>query len=123
MISLINRNSFWFFISIASLILYLLPLMIYGENNYIRVHDNLDITVPSLKILANSGMIFSNSMEIIPNMMGGLPRLVYGSEFNYLLWLFVFFKPFVAMVINEVLMHTTASVSYTHLTLPTIYSV
>jgi hypothetical protein len=85
--------------------------MIFGENNYIRVHDNLDITVPSLKILANSGMIFSSSMESIPNMMGGLPRLVYGSEFNYLLWLFVFFKPFVAMAINEVLMHTIAYLS------------
>lgn len=106
--SLINRNGFWFFIGIAALMLYLLPLIIYGESNYIRVHDNLDITVPSLKILANSGMIFAGSMEIIPNMMGGLPRLVYGSEFNYLLWLFIFFKPFTAMMINEILTHCIA---------------
>lgn len=106
--NIINRNSFWFFICITALILYLLPFIIYGENNYIRVHDNLDITVPSLKILANSGMIFAGSMEIVPNMMGGLPRLVYGSEFNYLLWLFVFFKPFTAMFINEILIHFVA---------------
>jgi hypothetical protein len=106
--NLINRNDFWFFISISAIFLYLLPLVVYGEHNYIRVHDNLDITVPSLKILANSGMIFSSSMEIIPNMMGGLPRLVYGSEFNYLLWLFVFFKPFTAMFINEILIHFVA---------------
>ncbi len=111
MISLINRNSFWFFISITALILYLLPLMIYGESNYVRIHDNLDITVPSLKILANSGMIFSSSMEIIPNMMGGLPRLTYGSEFNYLLWLFVFLKPFNAMLVNEIVMHSIAYVA------------
>lgn len=108
MISLLSHNRFWFFISITVLGLYLLPLVIYGENNYIRVHDNLDITVPLLKILANSGMIFSGSMETIPNMMGGLPRLVYGSEFNYLLWLFVFFKPFMAMLINEIIIHCVA---------------
>ncbi|MGA9045332.1 DUF6044 family protein [Sulfuricurvum sp.] len=108
MIHLSNRNALWFFISISALFLYLLPLVVYGENNYIRVHDNLDITVPSLKILAQSGMIFSNSMEIVPNMMGGLPRLVYGSEFNYLLWLFVFFKPFTAMFINEIFIHFVA---------------
>ncbi|MFH0710518.1 MAG: DUF6044 family protein [Pseudomonadota bacterium] len=109
--TLIERNGFWFFISFATLVLYLLPLLLYGENLYIRIHDNLDITVPSLKILAHSGMIFAGSMEIIPNMMGGLPRLVYGSEFNYLLWLFVFFKPFTAMLMNEVLIHCVAYVS------------
>ncbi|MCX6061691.1 MAG: DUF6044 family protein [Campylobacterales bacterium] len=109
--NVLNRNDFWFFVSITALVLYLLPLMIYGENNYIRIHDNLDITVPLLKILANSEMIFAGSMEIIPNMMGGLPRLVYGSEFNYLLWLFVFFKPFMAIAINEVLIHMISYLS------------
>jgi hypothetical protein len=111
MIKLHSRHGFWVLISIATLVLYLLPLVVHGEHNYIRVHDNLDITVSSLKILANSGMIFSDSMAIIPNMMGGLPRLVYGSEFNYLLWLFVFLKPFMAMMINEIIIHIVAYVS------------
>jgi hypothetical protein len=111
MIKLHSRNGFWVLISIATLVLYLLPLVVHGEHNYIRVHDNLDITVSSLKILANSGMIFSDSMAIIPNMMGGLPRLVYGSEFNYLLWLFIFLKPFMAMMINEIIIHIVAYVS------------
>ncbi len=109
--NLIEQERFWWFFSFLALGLYLIPLILFGESLYIRIHDNLDITVPSLKILANSGMIFAGSMEIIPNMMGGLPRLSYGSEFNYLLWLFVFFKPFMAMAINEVLMHIIAYVS------------
>ncbi|HEX5329318.1 DUF6044 family protein, partial [Sulfuricurvum sp.] len=108
---LYEYKSFLFFISFTTLLLYLVPLVLYGETNYIRVHDNLDIMVPTLKILANSGMIFSGSSEIIPNMMGGLPRLVYGSEFNYLLWLFFFFKPFTAIVINEIMIHLIAYVS------------
>ncbi|MDD2828571.1 MAG: DUF6044 family protein [Sulfuricurvum sp.] len=108
---LVERKRFWFFISSITLTLYLLPLILYGESNYIRIHDNLDITVPMLNILAHSGKIFSGSMEIIPNMMGGLPRLVYGSEFNYLLWLFFFFKPFTALIINEIMIHIVAYVS------------
>ena len=107
----VEHKFFWFFISSITLTLYLLPLLLYSEANYIRIHDNLDITVPMLKILAHSGMIHSGSMEIIPNMMGGLPRLVYGSEFNYLLWLFYFFEPFSVILINEVLIHSVAYVS------------
>lgn len=111
MIQLLHRNNFWVFLSFITLFLYLLPLILYGENLYIRVHDHLDITVPTLKILAHSGMIFAPSMEIVPNMMGGLPRLVYGSEFNYLLWLFFFFKPFTAIVLNEIMIHCIAYLS------------
>jgi len=111
MIQLLQRNVFWVSISFITLFLYLFPLIYYGENLYIRVHDYLDITVPTLKILAHSGMIFAPSMEIVPNMMGGLPRLVYGSEFNYLLWLFFFFKPFTAIVINEIMIHCIAYLS------------
>lgn len=70
--------------------------------------DNLDIIFPGLKTLVSSGSIFASSSTIIPNMMGGLPRLVYGSEFNIYVWLFYFFPPFIAFTINETLMHLGA---------------
>lgn len=110
-ISMIEKNRFWTLFSAGVLLLYLLPLVVYGENLYIRIHDNLDIMVPMLKILGQSGMIFSDSMAIIPNMMGGLPRLVYGSEWNYLVWLFFFFKPITAIIINEIVIHSVAYIS------------
>ncbi len=72
------------------------------------IYDNLDSNVVWLKILAESGMIFADNNAVIPNMMNGLPRLSYGSEFNVLLWLYYFFSPITAYTINEVLIHTVA---------------
>jgi hypothetical protein len=85
--------------------LYLFPLYFYGEGAQIQIFDNLDIVFPVLKVLTSNGFIFAPSDTIIPNMMGGLPRLVYGTEFNVYVWLFYFFPPFVAFTINETLIH------------------
>lgn len=90
------------------ILFYLLPFFLYGENIYIGHFDNLDSNIVWLKILAESGKIFASSSAIIPNMMDGLPRLSYGSEFNFLLLLFVLFKPFTVYVINEALLHIVA---------------
>lgn len=96
------------FLSLAILVFYLSPLFIDGEDLYIMTFDNLDSNIVWLKILAQSGMLFADSNTIIPNMMGGLPRHTYGSEFNAMVWFFYFFPPFTAYIINEVLMHTVA---------------
>jgi hypothetical protein len=88
---------------------YLFPL--FSSVIYTETFDNLDSTVIWMKLLAESGEIFSDSSAIIPNMMNGLPRISYGSEFNMLLWLYKFFGPEAAFRINEFLIHTTAFVS------------
>ena len=95
-------------IALTILVIYLAPLLIYGQDLYFQPYDNLDSNVIWYKILAQSGMIFSDSNAIIPNMMGGLPRHSYGSEFNVMLWLFYFFTPFTAIVINEIVIHVVA---------------
>ena len=87
------------------LTLYFMPYFLYGQDVYVRVFDNLDANVVWYKVLAHSGKIFADSMAIIPNMMGGLPRLSYGSEFNVILWLYYFFDDFTAYVINDVFIH------------------
>jgi len=96
------------YLSISVLIYYLAPYFIHGQNLYISAYDNLDSTVVMNKILAQSGMIFADSNAIVPNMMGGLPRHTYGSEFSVILWLYYFFSPFTAYVINDVFMHLVA---------------
>lgn len=98
-------------LAVAFLLFYLAPLLMYGQNLYFQIFDNLDSVIVWMKVLAESGMIFADSNAIIPNMMGGLPRHTYGSEFNALLWLFYFFPPFTAYLINEILMHSVAFVS------------
>ena len=53
-------------------------------------------------------MIFADNNAIIPNMMSGLPRSSYFGEFDILLWLYYFFEPKTAFIINEVLIHLVA---------------
>lgn len=103
--NLLNNERFLFLFSILAVELYLFPLYFFGQGAQVQIFDNLDIVFPVLKTLVSSGLIFAPSDTIIPNMMGGLPRLVYGTEFNVYVWLFYFFPPFVAFTINETLIH------------------
>lgn len=103
-----NRNGL-FFLGLVIVIIYLIPL--FRHPLYISIFDILDSTIPQLKILAHSGKMFADNQAIIPNMMNGLPRSVYGSEFNVLLWLNYFFTPEVAYIINQLFIHVVAYVS------------
>ncbi|WP_345989440.1 DUF6044 family protein [Sulfurimonas sp. HSL1-2] len=85
--------------------LYLLPLWVTGDRLYILVFDNLDSPILLFKVLAESHQLFAPSMEIIPNMMSGLPRLSFGSEYNVQVWLYLLFSPFLAYQINLTLVH------------------
>jgi hypothetical protein len=109
-ISKINRTllckRFWIFISIVVMGIYLYPLLL--PDIHVPVYDNLDSTVIWNKILVESGKIFAPNSEIVPNMMNGLPRASYGSEFDVQLWLYYFFSPKVAYIINELLIHIIA---------------
>ena len=107
-VSLMEKKAFFLFFGLMIILFYLMPFFLYGEKVFIGQYDNLDSNIVWLKILAESGRIFAPSNAIIPNMMGGLPRLSYNSELSFFLLLFVLFKPFTVYVINEVLMHVVA---------------
>ena len=85
---------------------YLYPL--FSGHLHTPAYDNLDSSVVWTKILAESGEIFASSSTTIPNMMSGLPRSIYGSEFNFILSLYYFFEPQTAFIINELLIHIIA---------------
>jgi len=99
-------DKLWATLSFILLGWYLSPL--FYHTFYVPIYDNLDSNVVWFKILAESGMIFSDSNATIPNMMNGLPRSSYGSEFNLLLWLYYFFEPKTAYIINEISIHLIA---------------
>ena len=84
---------------IAALIviaLYLTPLYGLGENAPTLVHDNLDSNVGWFTTLANSGQLFGPMDVTIPQVMNGIPRNSFGSEFNVIQWLYLFFEPYTA---------------------------
>lgn len=100
------NQKLWLGISFFILFLYLLPLLL--SNLHVPTYDNLDSNVIWYKILAESGKILAQNNVIIPNMMNGIPRLSYSSEFDLLLWLYYFFSPHTAYVINEICIHLIA---------------
>ena len=91
------------YISSIILFLYLAPLLIFWNEIPALIHDNLDSNVIWWKILARSDKAFAKSDAIIPNMMNGLPRVSYGSEFNFMILFFYLFPPLVAYMINLIL--------------------
>lgn len=107
----INPKALYPGAALLLLALYLLPLLIYGGALNILVFDNLDSNVVWYKILAESGKIFAPNSAIISNMMGGLPRAAFGTEFDALLWLYYFLTPIHAYIANELIMHLVAFAS------------
>jgi len=105
---LIQNEKLWILLSAFVLLLYLSPLLFMNGDFYIPTFDNLDSTIVWYKILAESGMIFADNNATIPNMMNGLPRSSYPGEFNILLWLYYFFTPLQAFIINKIIIHLVA---------------
>lgn len=85
------------------IILYLSPLLILGENAHIRVHDNLDSNLAWYKVLSESGELFGSINAKIPQIMNGLPRNAFGSEFSIIVWLHALFPTIVAYAISQAL--------------------
>jgi len=88
--------------------LYLAPFYILGENTPTLVHDNLDSTAVWFTILADSGQLFGSMDATILQVMNGIPRNSFGSDFNVIQWLYLFFEPYTAYTINLTLMHLVA---------------
>ena len=101
-------RSKYFLFSILVIGAYLGPYIICGQNTHILIHDNLDSNLSNTKVLAESGEIFGSLNAKIWNTMNGVPRNIFGSEFNLMLWLVYFFGPFTAYVLNQVFMHSIA---------------
>jgi len=98
-------------ISIAIIIIYLSPYLILGKNAYICIYDILE-SLPMYKIIASDiNYLLSSNDTIIPNCMAGLPRVSYPSEMNIQVWLYYFFDPFTAYIINAIILHLVAFIS------------
>ena len=75
--------------------------LLFRENSYIAVHDNLDLFIAHLQIMKNNHAFFSHS-ELLP-MLGGISRDTFGSEFSLYNILFFLFPNFVAYMIGYAL--------------------
>lgn len=71
----------WFFLIVGGLLfLQAIVFLIFRENSYIQVHDNLDLFATQLQIMKNTDTFFAKD-AILP-MLGGISRDTFGSEFS-----------------------------------------
>lgn len=87
--------------SILIIFIYLSPLIIFGENAHIRIHDNLDSNIAWYKVLSRSGEIFGSIDATIPQVINGLPRNALGTEFSGIVWLHHLFPTMVAYILSQ----------------------
>ena len=92
----------------AVIAVYLLPLVILGEDSHVLIHDNLDSHVAYYRVLAESGQVFSGIDSTIPNIMGDLSRNIYPSDLSLITWLHMLLPPFQAYAVNQILLHFLA---------------
>jgi hypothetical protein len=84
------------------------PLFILGNNAHIRVHDNLDSNLAWYKVLAESGQITGSIDATIPQIINGLPRNAFGTEFSLIVWLHVFFPTMIAYGLSQLITRLAA---------------
>lgn len=71
----------WYLLFVGGLLfLQAAVFLIFRENSYLAVHDNLDLFVTQLKIMKNTDTFFAQD-AVLP-MLGGISRDTFGSEFS-----------------------------------------
>lgn len=95
----IERRLLW--ISGALLALYLSPLYLLGEEAHIRVHDNLDSNIAWYKILVSSGEWFGSYSAVVPQVINGLERNSFGTEFSGNVLLHALFPSMTAYALSQ----------------------
>ncbi|MDR7079078.1 hypothetical protein J2Y03_004135 [Neobacillus niacini] len=88
--------------------LYLSPLFILQENAHIRVHDNLDSNIAWYKVLARSGQMFGDVNAVIPQIINGVPRNTFGTEYSIIVWLYALFPTMIAYGFSQALTRVVA---------------
>ncbi|MDR2038844.1 MAG: DUF6044 family protein [Bacteroidales bacterium] len=81
-----------------------LPFFLLGTNAYLIIHDNLDSEFVYLHLLKITGSLSGfDGDQLIYNVMNGLPKKFFHSEFSFIRFLFYLFPSFWAYIINSIL--------------------
>jgi hypothetical protein len=89
------------YIALLFILLFVSPYFILGEDAHMRVHDNLDSNIAWYKVLKESGQIFGPVDAVIPQVINGLSRNAYGTEFSGIVWLHALFPSIIAYGLSQ----------------------
>ncbi|MDR2598874.1 MAG: DUF6044 family protein [Oscillospiraceae bacterium] len=86
----------------AVILIAIIPLFYYGKDSIIPIHDNLDSTIPWLKMLKENGLLFA--LNSPTNVMGDMSTAYFiHHSFNLLYILYAIFDVFTAHIIGYVI--------------------
>lgn len=98
-----------FFLALVVIFLFWSVYLFQGQDSHVKIFDNLDCHFPQSKILAESGKAFSLNPDVrLDNFIDGLPLNGVDSGYNVFTWLLMLFPPFVAYIINDLLIRVVA---------------
>lgn len=103
-----NREKYHFILAWIILVFFVSPMFILGENSHFRIHDNMDSNIAWYRTLVNSGQLFGSIHSTIPQIINGLPRYAYASEFTGIVWLHALFPSMLAYSISQTITHIFA---------------
>lgn len=94
--------------AVCLIVLYLWPYWLLGQDAHVLVHDQLDSVFISLKVLAESGLLFAHPDTPIPAIGNDIPRVAYPSPFYGVVWLFKLLGAFEGYVAAQFLLRLIA---------------
>jgi hypothetical protein len=89
--------------ALGMICLYWLPYLVLWDRSHVVIHDNLDSSLVSYKLLVESGKAFASSNAIIEPFMNGLPRSSFPGEFNFTTLWFWLLGPLGAYIFERAL--------------------
>lgn len=103
-------TSYWFLIVTVFLLTFeAVVFLVLGEGSYIAVTDNLDLFIPHLRMLQQSGTFFTHG-DILP-ILGGVTRDNFGSEFSLYNLLYMLLPTYYAYITGYFLSIAIAMIS------------
>ncbi|CAM4022169.1 DUF6044 family protein [Mesobacillus thioparans] len=96
-----EKESKYIILSLLVISLFVSPYFVLGNDAHIRVHDNLDSNLAWYKILAESGQIAGSAESLLPQVISGVPRNAFGTEFSLIVWLYVWFPTMIAYGVSQ----------------------
>lgn len=106
--SIFKSQYFPFFLGLIIILLYLSPVLIQWKDAPVLSHDCLDSIMVYYDTLIKSGEVFGSNNVNIEQMMGGIPRNLFPSEFNILTVFFIIFDPITVFFLNFSIIHVSA---------------
>jgi len=85
----------------AVMLIAVAPIMYFGQNSLIAIHDNLDSTIPWIKMLKDNGLLLA--LDSPTNCLGNMSTAYFSIPFNLLIVPYLLFDTFTAYVIGHVL--------------------